>query len=159
MRCPKCLAEETQVVDSRESDEGVAIRRRRECAKCANRFTTFERFEAPTLRVIKKSGERESFDIAKIKRGIYLAFEKLAVSKDLIDGMLSQIEQEIYNRFDGEVPTRSIGEIVLKHVKKLDKVAYIRFASVYREFVDLADFEKEIQATFKKAKRPEPAKK
>lgn len=152
MRCPKCQAPDTQVVDSRDADDDTVVRRRRECVKCSHRFTSYERVEPINLRVVKKDGRREQFDPIKLRRGVYLSFEKLDTPKEKIDAMLEQIEQAIYGRFAGEVSSKEIGETALKFIKKVDQVAYIRFASVYRQFVDLEDFEKEIQVAFKKSR-------
>lgn len=144
MYCPKC-GKDTNVVDSRESEEGSAVRRRRECSQCRHRFTTYERVDYPTLVVIKKDGRRELFDPKKISRGVYLAFQKRDVPSEKIETMLSRVIREIRERYDSEVPSRDIGAIVLKHLKKLDEVAYVRFASVYREFTDLKSFRAEIR--------------
>jgi len=145
MRCPACKQGDTAVIDSRESDEADSIRRRRECTTCHYRFTTYERFEVPNLMVIKKSGAREMFDRNKLSRGIYKAFEKRNVSPDKIEIMIDGVVREIMEKYDVEIPSTAIGEMVLERIKQLDKVAYIRFASVYREFVDLAAFQEEIK--------------
>ncbi|MFA5967573.1 MAG: transcriptional regulator NrdR [Patescibacteria group bacterium] len=145
MRCPACKQGDTAVIDSRESDEADSIRRRRECTTCHYRFTTYERFEVPNLMVVKKSGAREMFDRHKLSRGIYKAFEKRNVSPDKIEIMIDSIVREIMEKYDVEIQSTVIGEMVLERIKQLDKVAYIRFASVYREFVDLAAFQEEIK--------------
>jgi len=145
MRCPACKKGETSVIDSRESEDVLSIRRRRECEKCNHRFTTYERIESPNLLVAKKDGSRETFDRDKLARGIYRAFEKLSISQDRIEALIDRIVRDIMEQYDSEVTSRQIGEIVLAQIKKLDKVAYIRFASVYREFVDITDFQTEIK--------------
>lgn len=142
MLCPKCLHKETKVIDKRDA-EGI-IRRRRECLKCANRFNTTEGVERVELRVIKKSGEREDFDREKVKRGIIRACEKRPVSDDKIEKMIMKIEEKLRKK-GKEVKTSVIGELVSQELKKVDKVAYIRFASVYKDFADLDDFKKEIK--------------
>ena len=142
MLCPKCLHKETKVIDKRDA-EGI-IRRRRECLKCANRFNTIEGVERIELRVIKKSGEREDFDREKVKRGIIRACEKRSVSDDKIEKMIMKIEEKLRKK-GKEVKTSIIGELVSQELKKVDKVAYIRFASVYKDFADLDDFKKEIK--------------
>lgn len=143
MQCPYCQNEETKVNDKRDS-EGVT-RRRRECLKCNKRFTTYERVELD-LSVVKKDGRREKFDREKIKRGLNKAFEKRSLSSERIDEIANEIEAKIYRvAKDKDIPTTKIGEIIMDKLKKEDKIAYIRFASVYREFADLADFKKEIR--------------
>lgn len=144
MKCPFCGYEETVVLESRISEDGNSFRRRRECAKCKKRFTTYERAER-TLLVIKKDGRRESFDREKIKKGILLACHKRPVSLDLIDNMVDEVEQELLRKDSAEISSKTIGNSVLKRLKKVDKVAWLRFASVYLEFSDLSDFEKAIE--------------
>jgi transcriptional repressor NrdR len=145
MKCPACKKGETSVIDSRESEDVLSIRRRRECEKCNHRFTTYERIESPNLLVVKKDGSRETFDRDKLARGVYRAFEKLSISQDRIEALIDRIVRDIMEQYDSEVISRQIGEIVLAQIKKLDKVAYIRFASVYRKFVDITDFQTEIK--------------
>jgi transcriptional repressor NrdR len=143
MRCPYCNHEETKVNDKRDS-EGIT-RRRRECLKCEKRFTTYERVELD-LHVLKKDGKREKFDTEKMKKGIYKALEKRPIKKEEIEEAISEIEARIYRiAKDEEIQTAKIGEIIMDKLKKMDKVAYIRFASVYREFADLEDFKKELK--------------
>lgn len=143
MLCPYCNNAETKVTDKRDS-EGVA-RRRRECLKCGNRFTTYERVEFD-LSVVKKDGSREKFDRDKLKAGIEKAFEKRPVSAEKIDKIVSEIESRIYKKSKGkEIKSNKIGEIMMSKLKRIDKIAYIRFASVYREFADLDDFKKELK--------------
>lgn len=144
MRCPFCGHEETIVLESRISEDGNSFRRRRECAKCKKRFTTYERVER-TLLVIKKDGRREQFEREKIKKGILLACHKRPVSLDLIDNIVDEVEQELLRKDSAEISSKTIGNAVLKRLKKVDKVAWLRFASVYLEFSDLSDFEKAIE--------------
>ena len=145
MKCPACKKGETSVIDSRESEDVLSIRRRRECEKCNHRFTTYERIESPNLLVVKKDGSRETFDRDKLARGVYRAFEKLSISQNVIESLVDKIVREIMEQYDSEVTSQQVGEIVLAGIKKVDKVAYIRFASVYREFVDITDFQAEIK--------------
>ncbi len=145
MRCPFCGHAETAVLESRISEDGNSFRRRRECEKCEKRFTTYERLEGPGLLVIKKDGRRETFDREKIKRGILKACEKRPVSIELIDEAVDEIERELLRRDTVEIPSKVIGNAVLRKLKKIDKVAWLRFASVYLEFSDLSDFEKAIE--------------
>ncbi len=141
MKCPFCRAVETSVLESRSMDDG-SIRRRRECGKCNKRFTTIEQVKKSFLWVVKKNGNREVFDKEKIKKGILRAIEKRPVSLELVDEIVDQVEMEMLRSDKQEVPARSIGNAVLKKLKKVDKVAWLRFASVYLEFEDLSDFEK-----------------
>jgi len=143
MRCPFCKSEKTEVTDKRDTDNET--RRRRECLKCKKRFTTYERLESKNLRVIKKDGTRESFDADKIKKGIIKACEKRPVSMEKIEQTVQDIENNLANMNKKEVKSQTIGELIMKSLKKLDEVAYIRFASVYREFKDLNDFKKQIK--------------
>jgi len=139
-----CDNSESKVVDSRPVEEGTAIRRRRECLKCKKRFTTYEKVESLPVFVIKKDGKRESFDIEKIKRGVLKATEKREVSYDDIEALINRIEREIYNAPKNEVTSHEIGEIVMSGLKDLDEVAYVRFASVYRQFRDINTFKEEL---------------
>ena len=143
MKCPFCRSEKTEVTDKRES--GDETRRRRECLKCKKRFTTYERLESKNLRVIKKDGTREMFDIEKIKKGLIKACEKRPVSLEKIEQTAHEIENKFKNSNKKEIKSHIIGEQVMKALKKLDEVAYIRFASVYREFKDLNDFKKQLK--------------
>jgi len=143
MRCPFCQSD-TRVIDKRDSGEHT--RRRRECLVCFKRFTTYERIESPPLMVIKKDGRRQPFDREKIKTGILKACEKRPISAERIDALTDEIERKLRNKFSTEIPSRAIGEAVMAKLKSLDKVAYIRFASVYRNFTDLGSFEKELKA-------------
>jgi transcriptional repressor NrdR len=145
MRCPFCNHTEGRVVDSRASKEGDSIRRRRECESCGRRFTTYERIEEVAQLVIKKDGRRENFDRWKLKSGILKATEKRNVSLDQVDAMIDEIERELFNSSDHEVTTKAVGESVMVKLKKLDEVAYVRFASVYRQFKDLNEFMSELK--------------
>jgi transcriptional repressor NrdR len=145
MKCPFCAGTRLQVLESRVVEDGGAIRRRRECRKCGNRFTTFEKVRDTVLWVIKKTGRREPFDREKIKRGILRAIQKRPVSLDQVNLMVDEIERELLRKGQEEVPSRAIGNAVLKRLKKIDKVAWLRFASVYLEFTDVSDFEKTIE--------------
>lgn len=144
MKCPFCGGSDTQVLESRVTEDGEGIRRRRECAKCGKRFTTIERVRGSVLWVVKKDGKREPFDREKVKRGILRAIEKRPVSLDLVEETVSDIERELLRSQKEEVPSRMIGNAVLKRLKKIDRVAWLRFASVYLEFEDIRDFEKVI---------------
>lgn len=143
MRCPFCKSEKTEVTDKRDSENET--RRRRECIKCKKRFTTYEKAETKDLRVIKKDGSREQFDIEKIKKGIIKACEKRPVSLEKIEQNVHDIENKLKESNKKEISSQIIGEMIMKSLKKLDEVAYIRFASVYREFKDVQDFKKQIK--------------
>ena len=140
MECPYCSNTTSRVVDKRKSPEGV--RRRRECLKCEKRFTTYEKVSKGEFYVIKKSGSREKFNREKLESGIYRAFEKRPVSKENIDKMISEIEEQLRKKGKKEIKSSTIGELVMKKMNKVDHVAYIRFASVYRDFQDVQDFRK-----------------
>ncbi len=142
MQCPYCKSEETRVIDKRDS-EGLSTRRRRECAKCNKRFTTYERIETD-LGIIKKDGRVEQYKREKLRGGILRACEKRPVSQEQIDIVVDKIEAMLREMNSSDVQSKVVGDLVMKELKKLDKVAYIRFASVYREFEDLGDFEKEL---------------
>jgi len=145
MRCTFCNAADTKVTDSRESDS-FEIRRRRECEKCGKRFTTYERIEQNPLVVMKKDGRRENFSRDKLKAGFLKACEKRDVGMEKIENALNEVENHLRNEDKTEIPSKLIGELVIRKLKKLDKVAYIRFASIYKDFGDVKDFEKEIKA-------------
>ncbi|HEY5600940.1 MAG TPA: transcriptional regulator NrdR [Patescibacteria group bacterium] len=145
MICPFCTSTKDKVVDSRESDDGRVIRRRRECLKCAKRYTTHERVETLDLLVIKKDGQREPFDRAKVRAGIIKACEKRPVSAEAIDKVVDSIESTLRRQATTEIQSKKIGLLVMNALKRLDKVAYIRFASVYRQFADVEDFAKELK--------------
>lgn len=152
MICPFCSHAQTRVVDKREGESGKATRRRRECQKCSRRFTTFERAETLDLLVIKKDGKREAFDRMKLRSGIIKACEKRPVSAEDIEKSIDEIEAELRKAGFAEVSSKKIGNLVIKKIKKLDEIAYIRFASVYRQFADLGDFEKELAKMSKSLK-------
>jgi len=145
MKCPFCSHSETKVLDSRESEDDIN-RRRRECEKCNKRFTTYERIELPSLLVIKKDGNREQFEREKVKRGILHACEKRPITHEAIEKLAGEIESEIRQKHedDHEVKSSEIGTVVMRKLKSLDEVAYIRFASVYKRFTDVESFKKEI---------------
>ncbi len=144
MQCPYCSHEETKVVDKRETDNLEVTRRRRECLKCEKRFTTYERVEID-LRVIKKDGRREAFDREKVKNGMLRACEKRPVTKEQIEMAIDKIESALRGRSSDEVKSSIIGELVSRELKRLDKVAYIRFASVYKDFEDIESFATEVK--------------
>lgn len=144
MICPFCAHDVTKVIDKREGDSGKTTRRRRECQKCNRRFTTFERVETLDLLVIKKDGKREIFDRLKLRGGIIKSVEKRPVSAQDVERVIDEIEAELRKGGKQEVPSKQIGNLVIKKLRKLDEIAYIRFASVYRQFADLSDFEKEL---------------
>ena len=144
MKCPFCGDQESKVVDSRHSEDGLSIRRRRECLKCQRRFTTYEVVESLPIIVIKRDGSRQSFDRNKIMNSMVRAFDKRQVDMADLDRITTEIEQSIQNTLDREVSTDKIGEMVMERIKPLDEVAYIRFASVYRRFQDVSSFVLEI---------------
>ena len=144
MKCPFCGDQESKVVDSRHSDDGLSIRRRRECLACARRFTTYEVVESLPIIVVKRDGTRQGFDRNKIINSMMRAFDKRKVEMADIDRITTEIEQTIQNTLDREVSTDKIGEMVMERIKPLDEVAYIRFASVYRRFQDVSSFIHEI---------------
>lgn len=144
MRCPFCKADHDKVIDSRASEDGDSIRRRRECLKCNRRYTTYERPAEFDLKVLKKDGTREPFLPEKISKGIDIACRKRVIPEEVRRRLLMEIENEIIQTFDVEVESSEIGAIVMKHLAKVDQVAYVRFASVYREFKDLHDFVEEL---------------
>ena len=146
MKCPFCGAEETKVTDSRDSAEAIEIRRRRECEKCGKRFTTYERIESHPLVVIKKDGRREGFSTEKLMSGMVRSCQKRDVSMEKIEEAAREIEGSLRNEDKSEIPSGVIGELVARKLKRLDKVAYIRFASIYKDFEDVTDFEKEIKS-------------
>ena len=144
MKCPYCAYLESKVVDSRPADEGASIRRRRECLSCRKRFTTYEIMESLPLMVIKKDGSRQSFDRGKVMGGLIRACEKRPVSYQTLEGLVTEIEQVLQNQMDREISSAEIGELVMERLKKLDEVAYVRFASVYRQFKDINTFMTEL---------------
>ena len=142
MKCIYCGNEESKVLDSRNSDEANAIRRRRECLNCGRRFTTYETIETTPILVIKNDGSRQSFDASKLKNGIIKACEKRPVSMSQIDKVVQDIEKTLQNKLTQEVKSSQLGELVMEALKNLDEVAYVRFASVYRQFKDIESFKK-----------------
>ena len=142
MKCPFCEKSDTSVLESRTVDEGESVRRRRACGQCKKRFTTYERVRGTALWVVKKDGTREPFDRDKLKRGILRAIEKRPVSLDYVNDIVGQIEREMMRKETEEVSSRMIGSAIMRRLKKIDKVAWLRFASVYLEFGDLEDFAK-----------------
>ncbi len=146
MKCPFCGYSESRVVDSRPTDENEKIRRRRECMKCANRFTTYEVIETVPIVVVKKDKSREAFDRDKLVRGILRSCEKRPVAIEEIDRMVDKIEAELSNSLQREVTSYRIGELVMKYLKPIDEVAYVRFASVYRQFGDISAFMNELKS-------------
>ena len=145
MKCPFCSHTEDKVIDSRSSNEDKSVRRRRECLKCKKRFTTYEYIEEVPLMVIKKDGRRESFDRNKIISGILKACEKRPVSMEKVEAVVDKVEKELQKSFDKEVKAQVIGELVMDYLHKIDEVAYVRFASVYRQFKDINQFMKELK--------------
>lgn len=145
MKCPYCNHENTEVLETRDSEDLAVTRRRRTCTKCEKRFTTYERIESVPITVIKKDERRETFDREKLKRGIWRASGKTTIKADDVDRIVDEVERELIGGDTTEVTSKKIGELVAKRLKKLDKVAYIRFASVFRQFVDVEDFEKEVK--------------
>ena len=144
MKCPYCAHLESKVVDSRPSDEGASIRRRRECLACHKRFTTYETMESLPLMVVKKDGSRQSFDRNKVLGGLIRACEKRPVPYHVLEELVGEIEQVLQNQMEREVPSAQIGELVMERLKKIDEVAYVRFASVYRQFKDINTFMHEL---------------
>jgi transcriptional repressor NrdR len=145
MKCIFCANPDTDVVETRVSDNGAIVRRRRECGKCVKRFTTYERVEELPILVIKRDGRRERFDRDKLKRGILRSCEKTTITLDQVENIVSEVESELKQEESTEIESQKIGNLVAKKLKKLDKVAYIRFASVFRRFVDVEDFEAELK--------------
>ena len=150
MKCPYCGYEETQVIDTRETENLEATRRRRECLKCNKRFTTYERVEEADIIVVKKDGKRERFERQKLMNGILKACEKRSIPLEKVEKLVDDVESDLRKRDSVEVESKVIGEIAMKKLKTLDKVAYIRFASVYKEFEDIEKFEKELEKLQKK---------
>lgn len=150
MKCPHCSHSEDKVVDSRSTADGKAVRRRRECLKCEGRFTTYEYIEATPLLVIKKDGRREPFDRRKIIAGLLKACEKRPIGIEKLDELATRIERTLTRKFDKEVNSKQVGELVMESLAKIDEVAYVRFASVYRQFRDVSHFMKELKSFLKK---------
>ncbi|MDD3243226.1 MAG: transcriptional regulator NrdR [Eubacteriales bacterium] len=144
MKCIYCSSTDSKVVDSRPTEDGLSIRRRRECVVCGKRFTTYEKVESPMILVVKKDGRRESFDVEKIRHSLIKACEKRSVGMEQIDAVVGRIERRVYNTLDQEISSRDIGEMVMEELRQLDEVAYVRFASVYRQFKDINTFRDEL---------------
>ncbi|MDP8261480.1 MAG: transcriptional regulator NrdR [Candidatus Kappaea frigidicola] len=153
MKCPYCGHEEDKVVDSRSSQEGDAIRRRRECLKCQRRYTTYEHIEGVSLMVVKKDGRRESFDRKKVLSGLVKSCEKRPISVEKLEETVDDIERTLQRNFDKEVESVEVGELIMQRLGKLDQVAYVRFASVYREFKDVNQFMKELKQILAKERK------
>ncbi|GAB4218640.1 MAG: transcriptional regulator NrdR [Candidatus Microgenomates bacterium] len=145
MICHFCQNKETEVIETRVSDDGLTVRRRRQCLKCGKRFTTYERMEELPILVIKRDGRRERFDREKLRRSVILPCDKTTVSSNQIEKLVDDVEKELKQKDTTEIESKEIGNIVAKKLKKLDKIAYIRFAAVFKRFVDVEDFEAEIK--------------
>ena len=145
MKCPFCGKENTRVIDSRPADDGSSIRRRRQCDECTKRFTTYEKVEAIPLVVIKKDNNRESYDRSKVEAGVYRSCHKRPISVDQINTLVDEVETAVFNMEEKEIPSSVIGQLVMEKLRALDAVAYVRFASVYREFKDVNTFMSEIK--------------
>ena len=157
MKCPFCRDDNDRVIDSRTSQDGFAIRRRRECLTCKRRYTTYERLEEMSMKVVKKDGVREPFDREKIRQGLAKACWKRPISDEQMEGVVLEVENEVYGQFEAEIDTGTLGEMVMERLGKLDQVAYVRFASVYRDFKDVDDFVDELQPMLSQ-KQPPAAK-
>ncbi|MBU0530370.1 MAG: transcriptional regulator NrdR [Candidatus Aenigmatarchaeota archaeon] len=144
MKCPYCGSEDSRVTDKRDTEDSLVTRRRRECQSCGKRFTTYERVETVELTVMKKDGRRQQFDKSKILSGLLHACEKRPISRKVIDDLVDKIETELKGGEKKEISSKEIGDLVIRNLRKIDKVAYIRFASVYREFEDIDSFQKEL---------------
>jgi transcriptional repressor NrdR len=154
MKCPYCHVDNDRVIDSRASQDGYVIRRRRECLHCHRRYTTYERMEEPTIKIVKKDGSRVPFQRQKIRAGLEKACWKRQISSEQIDAIVSSVEQEILARLDTEVESRELGDMVMQRLRDLDQVAYVRFASVYRDFTDAQDFMREVVPMLKEPRQP-----
>lgn len=154
MRCPFCKVDDDRVVDSRASNDGFAIRRRRECLACERRYTTYERIEESPLRVVKKDQRREPFERRKILLGMIKACEKRPIPIAALEDITERIENLVLEEYESEVPVAYVGELVMRELKSLDQVAYVRFASVYREFQDVAEFMEELKPMLGEEKKP-----
>lgn len=155
MKCPFCSYRDSRVVDSRAVEDGSSIRRRRECPQCGKRFTTYEKYEETPLVVSKKDGRRELFDAKKLLSGLLKAFEKRPVPYEKIQSIAESIERELRMNSDSEVPSAQIGELVMPHLELTDQIAYVRFASVYRQFADVKNFMQELERIMGKSKAEE----
>ncbi|HEY4761570.1 MAG TPA: transcriptional regulator NrdR [Thermoguttaceae bacterium] len=155
MKCPFCHEDNDRVIDTRASEDGFATRRRRECLGCKRRYTTYEHIEGTTVKIIKKDGSREPFDRSKIKQGLEKACWKRPISDAQLEKVVSDVENEIDANFEAEVESRQIGELVIRRLRELDQVAYVRFASVYRQFKDARDFVDELKPMLAESRRLE----
>ena len=154
MRCPSCGSEDTQVTETRVSEDGVEIRRRRKCIACSRRFKTVERIELSLPYVVKKDGSRLEFDEQKLRASFVLALRKRPVPAEMVDASVRKVQEQLAASGEREVPTQRIGELVMQELKKLDKVAYVRFASVYRSFQDVAEFQELVKEVSPRTGRP-----
>jgi len=150
MKCPYCINQDTDVIETRENEDLAVTRRRRSCVKCGKRFTTYERVESVPITVVKKDGRRETFDREKLRRGIWRASGKTTLKTEDVNRIVDEVERELIGSDVTDFQSKHIGELVAKRLKKLDKLAYIRFSSVFKEFVDIEDFQKEVQKLVKK---------
>ena len=146
MKCLYCSCTESKVVDSRSSDDARTIRRRRECVSCGRRFTTYETIEVTPVLVVKNNGTRQAFNAEKVKNGIIKSCEKRPVAMATIENIVADISKQVYNSMESEISSKQIGEMVMDHLKKIDEVAYVRYASVYRSFKDISSFMAELQS-------------
>jgi transcriptional repressor NrdR len=153
MKCPFCKVDQDRVIDSRASEDGFATRRRRECLACHRRYTTYERIEEWSIKVVKKDGSRTPFERDKIKRGLEKACWKRPISEEQIENVVTAIESDVYANFDSEVQSQYLGELVMQRLRELDQVAFVRFASVYREFKDVRDFVEELEPMLAEQRR------
>jgi transcriptional repressor NrdR len=156
MKCPYCHADNDRVLDSRASQDGYAIRRRRECLNCRRRYTTYERMEEPSIMVVKKDGTRVLFSRDKIRTGLEKACWKRPISSEQIDAIVSAVERDVHSRFENEVHSRELGELVMEKLRALDQVAYVRFASVYRNFTAAEDFVREVRPMLQRSAAVDP---
>ncbi len=153
MKCLYCNCTESKVIDSRAAEDGTAIRRRRECVSCGRRFTTYETIEVNPVLVVKSNGNRESYNPEKVRNGVVKSCEKRPVSATDIDNLVADVSKQVYNRMEREISTKEIGKMVMERLKKLDEVAYVRYASVYRSFKDLSSFMAELKQMMKADKK------
>ena len=153
MKCPFCRSDNDRVIDTRTIQEGTAIWRRRQCLACNRRYTTYERIERTTVKIIKKDGAREPFDHSKIKRGLEKACWKRPISDTQLEAIIAEVENQLETSFESEVPSRELGELVMQHLRQLDQVAFVRFASVYRQFEDVHDFVDELKPMLDESRR------
>ena len=154
MKCPYCRSDNDRVLDSRASEDGFAIRRRRECLDCKKRYTTYERVERTSVKVVKKDGSRVPFDRDKLKLGLEKACWKRPISDADLEAIIAYVENDVEANFDSEVESRYVGELVMQRLREVDQVAYVRFASVYRQFEDVHDFVEELRPMLSEAPRP-----